>query len=316
MASPPRFCVDESILLDLQPNPQAAIAALEPLVQIGEEVLSHKGAPPEVVSHIYEIESNVSHRLFAEVLFEDINQHDRDFCLRTARLIDRCSKFSAVSNPPLPATLTIGTIQRFWRSYACARLVAEVSQGQVYYVLLHAVDPTFIGKATVAVDGQMVSSFLLYSSSDLPQAYRQYIVEGTENEKDFLYISDEAFPDLIFHPELTFRKMSKAYADIINNVVDHLSFLNDEFVDIGKKENWDLPKMTRQARISFSEESGRTRGKEKLMKHRRVSFGPVEVECTLHTKISPQIDRIHFHPPDSRIDPEKVLVGIFVDHLP
>jgi len=308
--------MDESILSALHPSPQAAVAALEPLVQIGEEAVHHKGGPPEVVHHLYEITSNVSGRQFADVLFQDILQHDRDFVVRVQRLYDRCTKFSALSDPPLPATLVIGPDQTFWLSHACARLTSEVSKRQSYYVLLHSVDPAFVGKATVAVDGQTVNSFLLCSSRDLPQAYRQYIVEGTQSENDFLHVTDEAFPRLIFHPNVTLRRMSKAYGAIINDVVDHLSFLNDEFIDIGKRENWDLPNMMKQARIPFSEESGKTRGKEKLLKHRRVSFGQVVIECTLHTKISPQIDRIHFHSPDDRIHPEKVLVGILVDHLP
>jgi hypothetical protein len=156
----------------------------------------------------------------------------------------------------------------------------------------------------------------LYSAKNLARAYRQFIVDGTKSEDEFFRICDEAFPSLIFHDSVTFKKLSKKYEALIADVVDHLSFLNDEFVALGDEEGWDIHGMVGKARVDFSEETGHTRSKEKLVKHRRVAFGNTNIECTLHTKISRQHDRIHFHAPDDKVAPGKVIIGVLADHLP
>jgi hypothetical protein len=194
--------------------------------------------------------------------------------------------------------------------------LSETNGNDVYFFLLHAGDLTSCGQAQIRIAARLATTYLVCRRTELPGAYRQFVLDATNAEAEFFAVANEAFPNIILHPTVTFRKLSKGYAAIVSNVVDHLSFLSDDFIAIGRQENWDLPRMMRIARISFSEESGKTRGQEKLLKLRRVYFGERMVECTLHTKISPRADRIHFHAPVPEIDPNKVLVGIFVAHLP
>jgi hypothetical protein len=66
--------------------------------------------------------------------------------------------------------------------------------------------------------------------------------------------------------------------------------------------------------IDFSNESVKTRG-SKHMKLREASFAGKIVICELHSKLTRQINRIHFHPPIDSVEKGKMLIGIFVDHL-
>jgi len=316
MADAPRFCVDESVLFALSPDPNEAIAALEPLLQLGEVVVNHRGGPPEVVQGVYAIQSNISGRPFVDVLYQDLLEVDRDFVRRIGVFLDRCAPFAAERDDPIVAIVAVGAINSTVTSHACERLVSERTTGNHYYVLLQGSVPDLSGNGTITLGDQTVNAFVLHSAENLAKAYRQFVIDGTATEAEFFHICEEAFPSLIFHRSVTFKRFSKNYATLIADVVDHLAFLNDEFVALGIAERWDIYRMVSKARIPFSEETGNTRKKEKLVKYRRVAFGETRVECTLHTKISRQSDRIHFHAPDNKVAPGKVIIGVFAEHLP
>src|SRR5947207_653591 len=108
MADAPKFCIDESILFTLAANPAVAIASLEALLQLGEVIVTHKGGPPEIVQGVYGIPSNVTGRVFGDVLYQDILPVDRDFVRRIQVLIDRCTPFATNRQAPIAATLVVG----------------------------------------------------------------------------------------------------------------------------------------------------------------------------------------------------------------
>jgi hypothetical protein len=68
-------------------------------------------------------------------------------------------------------------------------------------------------------------------------------------------------------------------------------------------------------KIDFSNESVGTRSSKSKMKKRAARFSMNEVVCELHTKISYNKNRIHFHSPIREISEHRILIGIFVDHL-
>jgi hypothetical protein len=316
MPNAPRFCLDDSIFFGLAAAPSTAVAALDPLLRLGEVAISHRGGPPELVEGVYGILSAASGRAFGDVLYQDILPFDRDFVRRMQVLIDRCSVFGGIGVAPPLAHLVAGVTNETINSFGCERIVAERRRAGEYYILLQSVLPGLSGNGTISVNGQTVGGYFLTTDKQLLNAYRQFVVDGTTSEEEFFEIQEEAFPALIFHDTVTFKRLSKGYPALIAQVVDHLSFLNDEFVVLGKAEKWDIAAMTAKARVNFSEESGKTRNTERLIKHRRVLFGARKIECTLHTKITHKIDRIHFHAPHDDVAPGKVIVGVLADHLP
>lgn len=64
----------------------------------------------------------------------------------------------------------------------------------------------------------------------------------------------------------------------------------------------------------ISRESVKTRKNADAIRLREVEFNGGRVMCEWHTKLNPQIDRIHFAFGSEFKD--KILIGIFVDHLP
>src|SRR5262245_57900009 len=119
MGSAPRFCIDESTLFQLSGDPGMAIVALGPLVGLCEVAVSHKGGPPEIVDGVYAILSNVSGREFADILFQEVMQIDRDFVRRVEVLLDRCTPYSPQRPTPVTATVAVGTVDRVVQSHAC-----------------------------------------------------------------------------------------------------------------------------------------------------------------------------------------------------
>jgi hypothetical protein len=63
-----------------------------------------------------------------------------------------------------------------------------------------------------------------------------------------------------------------------------------------------------------SAECAKTHRSAKAMCLREVSFNGNMIVCEKHTRLGPEIDRIHFAFGDGFGD--KILIGIFVDHLP
>jgi hypothetical protein len=63
-----------------------------------------------------------------------------------------------------------------------------------------------------------------------------------------------------------------------------------------------------------SRESVKTHSNNSAMRLRDVEFNGDKITCEWHTKLRPEIDRIHFAFGGSCGD--KILIGIFVDHLP
>lgn len=161
--------------------------------------------------------------------------------------------------------------------------------------------------------------YVLKSKDDLPANTRWFIQILQLSEEDFFSLWSRAFPFLLKSDDLSFRRFNGEYSLLRAEVIKHLSFLNDHFISFWKQCNYDFPCFMRRAKsehgIDFSNESSNTRKSTKKMNQRAAMFSGKPVTCEIHTKIRPLINRIHFHPPKPEISGEKVLIGIFVDHL-
>jgi hypothetical protein len=162
-------------------------------------------------------------------------------------------------------------------------------------------------------DFYCISKFL-----DLKFYIRWLIKAAKFNEEKFFEAWDLAFPHLHRQKDLSFRRFHGNYANLVCDVISHLSFLNDNFSSVLETSNGDFHQLIQIAKsgygIDFSNESTKTRASPKKMKERDVEFGGKTVRCELHSKISPTQNRIHFPPPNQDFE-SKVLIGIFVNHL-
>lgn len=167
--------------------------------------------------------------------------------------------------------------------------------------------------------GQCQVFFFAFADEMLPFWRELYELENIP-EQEFYRFADRAFPDLIFHPDLSFRRFEGSYFELRGLIIQHLGALNDHFLE----EYTTLSAAGRVGDIEayfslrgvggVSRESVKTHKNVGAMRAREVEFNGIAVICEWHTKLKPNIDRIHFAFGNEFGD--KILIGIFVDHLP
>lgn len=154
---------------------------------------------------------------------------------------------------------------------------------------------------------------------NISRYFRSLILKCAKNETDFFHLWNLAFPNCIKSDNLTFGRFRGSYSTLLNPVLEHLSFINDNYQQISAICNNNFPEIIDRSsatfRINLSNESTKTRNSIKKMQQRVAHFSGQPATCECHTKISPQFNRIHFRTPIANIAEGKMLVGIFVDHL-
>lgn len=141
--------------------------------------------------------------------------------------------------------------------------------------------------------------------------YQKAICEEVENENAFFERVELAFPRIRFAPEVSFRKFEGRFAELLPEVVKHLSVLDQDFLVEYRNTQGNAKELSARLEIDVTMESVKTRGSEKLMKMRDVTYLGRTYRCEWHSKIEPHRNRIHL----AVIDDDCILVGMFVKHL-
>lgn len=234
----------------------------------------------------------------------------RDCRVRAYGLLDKCSRFDSdpafVVDPALEvdgveiesyALAAIAQRRRARSAVGALALVARCGPGRV--VVKDATDegPAFV----VTDDGSRITFYRgIFEIEDTPEA-------------QFFEVARRAFPRLRFAPNLSFRRFDGTYASLREQVVEHLSALNDRFREALEAAHGMSHEVSAAVGIDISIE-GETRGSETLMRLRDVEYQGQVYRCEWHSKLEPHRNRIHVHPGDEGTE-GCVLIGIFVDHL-
>jgi hypothetical protein len=199
-----------------------------------------------------------------------------------------------------------------YQSLGIAYAVKAVSEGRGIGVLtmLHT---GLLGMCRVESGNFNREISFVVRPSDFRYFYRSlYALENVASE-DFFNFARSAFPDLLFADDLTFSKFDGGYA-LRDEVVKHLSALNDKFLKFYVSEHGNSAEISIRVGIDVSIE-GQTRSSEHLMAMRDAVFEGHTYRCEWHSKLEPHRNRIHFCPGDDLTN-SKIIIGIFVDHLP
>jgi hypothetical protein len=166
----------------------------------------------------------------------------------------------------------------------------------------------------VTGSGQSRTIFFFADRETLPQFWRSlYELEDIPEEGFFTY-ARQAFPALLLHPDLTFRRFEGSYRSLRPQVMTHLGILNDDFLAVHRAASGIAKTVESSlAGIGASPESPKTHQNEKAMRQRDVTYDDKTIRCEWHTKIEPHRNRIHFAFNADLGD--SILIGIFVDHL-
>ncbi len=166
------------------------------------------------------------------------------------------------------------------------------------------------------------SFFMVDNESNLIARYRSHIVHTSPSEEVIWSYSDIMWSNLYFVKEnVEFKNFDLHYRNAVEIVVRHLSYLNDFSQDHKQNDPDNFIGEAGSQGVDLSPESPNTHKNKDAMKERWVSIGGESVLCEWHTKLQPQIDRIHFNIGSSlshsvsNITKGKVVIGIFTDHL-
>jgi hypothetical protein len=241
---------------------------------------------------------------------------DRDVMRRFFSLADKCLEWDARFPDCDEVEVDGGSARAAWSiSFAITAVVAGygvaclVFGGCEYRGFISVVSPIGLGDVFFFSYAASLKYFWrsLYALEDIPEA-------------EFFISTGRAFPALIFHPDLTFRRFQGSYRELREPVVHHLGELNDHFLRehgtaAGEGRLSDVEAYFGSHGVEgVSPESVKTRGNARAMRMRNVRFNGETFSCEWHTKLKPEIDRVHFAFGDGLAD--RILIGIFINHLP
>jgi len=323
---PENYCLDDASFSGLLDNSANFGHDINALVDVAEGIIGD-GQPISVPDSIELVK--ISDDLFFYDLYSiDFSQSDtcgnldRDTLERLLALRRKLNTISVANLVPVSLCEVTGGDAR----EACISGVAEIiisqkaAGAECFALLLVGTSTPMSGEYNLHIGGKLSNKiYTLRFTSDLPLYARWLIRNFSQSEDDFFSLWERAFPLLFKSDDLTFHNFDGTYMTLHNDVLKHLVFLNDNYLQLWCECDNDFPCIKRKAKsgyeIDFSNESVSTRSSKSKMKKRTARFSMNEVVCELHTKISYDKNRIHFHPPIGKIGGDKILIGIFVDHL-
>lgn len=314
------FFLDEKGLDGLVDRNRFSITQIHCLIQCIEELIE-EGEFVSACASIDECAIGEDLRFQDIYSFEyaELDHHfgiDRDLHLRLLRIR---GQIDLMNEEPVQAEI-LSSDGKVIRSSFPSSLASLLLKAEIRHPALLTLDRSLYPEAVVlASEKEKWPIFFISSSADLPLYFRWLVVEAKPDEGAFFQLWTSAFPKLLRADNLSFRRFSTSYEEILPQVVKHLSFLNDDFETLWVASNRDFPKFMQTAKskcsIDFSNESSKTRNSPKKMRLREAHFSGEVVTCELHSKITRTTNRIHFHPSIDGKFGGKLLVGIFVDHL-
>jgi hypothetical protein len=238
----------------------------------------------------------------------------RDTRVLTHTLLDRCTTWNT-DTPDLDITVAIGSGEPTMAlsvGYALAMWLTGF--GIACLVFPRA---SYRGLVPVTSAHGSHEVFFFGDPAELTAFWRLLFTFEKIPEHEFFELAKIAFPELVFHPALSFRNFEGSYLDVRDRVVIALGGLNDYFC-YEYREQKGLPFNIQAAmgrhHVDLSPESPRTRGSAALMREREVTFNGQTFVCEWHAKLERHRNRIHFSEPSDSLD-ARILICKFTSHL-
>lgn len=201
--------------------------------------------------------------------------------------------------------------------FAIAKALSKEAIG-----IIHPKPVERLGPLEAAVGAYSTRVFHVGLSLPLEEFYRFMISLEEVSRQDFSKWTSFAFERLRFahDPSLQIGRFKQKYEAIRDDIIKHLSAINDEFVSLlieGEQLVDVCKRIKAECRVDISPESPNTHGNASAMKEREVVFEGRTIVCEFHSKLTPTYDRIHFSP-TLRMDKNKrpyLVIGPFGEHL-
>lgn len=309
---PYRFVVDESSF-DFRELTEIQLADV--LDEFNGVLAELSGQHRVAVSPFWiDTECGAGGRDLYQILYESSDPEGHDERLLMGTLMDRCPSWDT-ELPGLADQVTVDGGE--------SRLALSLG-----YVLWQGLRGHRVGCLVLPSSGRRgwrpvtagesgTEAFFFSDTVAVPEFWRELFVRENVQECDFFARVTEAFPELVFADSLTFRKFDGSYAEHRDWVVHVLSVVHDHFANALAAHPGNMRSVQQELGshgLSLSPESPNTRSKKKIMKQRDVVHEGEVYQCEWHAKQHPARNRVHFSLPEQRLG-ERILIGIFVDHL-
>jgi hypothetical protein len=316
-----RFVIDEVSWSDLEPGQLAAPAAqlVSAIERKLERVAAIRDSGQAISKHssIYEAEV-AGQTLFFDLLYgPDYAYLGRDLRLRLMVAIDQTPNWDADF---APADIHVTIDGRTFEAPSIVVAWENLSAGAaVACVPLDCIGRH--GPVPVNVGGDDRTVHFVTTDSEQAGFFRDAIEIEDADEDGFAALASSTFPALDWADGVWggLSEFSRPFRDVRADVTQHLSVLNDHgagvFHAFSANGSDEVAARLSALGATASDENGRTKRNRDCEKDRTRFYRGREVTFWWHTKLEPNVDRIHFlYIPGPNGSPGVVVVGIFTEH--
>jgi hypothetical protein len=264
-------------------------------------------------SFVYDVEGTDG-TPFYSVLFS-IPSIDRDSRLAMSQALDRLSEWDDLLG--LPPVADVESCGGGPVPFSPAIVRATQSDPNWLLGLATSTFTSLRGLCSVVVTAGSVpvNCFFVDCTERLAAWGRHWLRETQPDETGFQAIANVAYPHLDFADGLWAqgRRFHGGWSAVKYQMIEALAGLNDHAptIFLESPTPGDIAaRMSAVAGVNCSPESPSTHRNTSAMAERDVKFKGATLRCEWHVKFSPTVNRLHF-----RVLGQRVLVGIFVDHL-
>ncbi|WP_146179987.1 hypothetical protein [Micromonospora sp. RP3T] len=273
--------------------------------------LLQAGVPVSKFSLCLDFECRTGVPLYA-LLYERATGIDIDTLRRCSDLLDRCVDWDQEIDDVVTSCVVAGECVDSW---SLGYLVMR--SGDCFMACLACSTAGRRGLLSVVAGDASAEVFILVEPSDLVDFWQLVLRRERVASEGFFAIADRAFPQLVFHSELDFRRFHGTYDEVYDWVVEVLAVLNNRMV-----QSFESRKGVRHlvqsdmasCGVDVSPESSQTHKNKKAIAQRSVEHDGQIYLCEWHAKRLWNTDRIHFTTPGS-LPHGRILIGLFVKHL-
>lgn len=240
---------------------------------------------------------NLSQHLFCTLFGSAAS---RDEALLLQKYIDSCMLISRNSLPDIGHATMVG---QFLNLKPKAGLVSHLDYSQEIWWKESYLEPVLGADKVMHFSREL--ALVEISDSDTFWQYSGYLFDN-------LYFCNKSSG---------IEELGLQFAESFPVAIRHMAYLNDEAQTDFSCDPASFTAVAAAKGVILSAESPNTHRNKSAMRSREVAIGSSSVVCEWHTKIRPQIGRIHFHiglnvgEDLSKYTKGKVVVGIFAPHL-
>jgi|GEM_PF-1395692 len=287
---------------------------IEEAIDDFNDLLSHMlqaGIPVSKFSLCFEFECRTGVPLYS-LLYERAAGVDVDTRHRCGALLDRCIDWDEGVDDVVTGCEVMGESLDSWSlGYAVIRSSDHLM------ACVGCSTAGRLGLLAVTAGGLSAELFFLVRTSGVVDYWQSVLSREVVDSRSFFLVASRAFPRLVFHSDLDFRKFHGEYEEVYGWVVRVFIALNNYIFDSyeSRKGVRHLIQSDLASRgIEISPESGQTHKNRRAISQRVIEYDGFRYSCEWHAKRLWNTDRIHFTTPGS-LPGGRILVALFVKHL-